>query len=297
MQNLDFLQFLEASVQFSVFHNSSLWLIGVSLFIFLLLSEELGYRVGLRRRKKMGDTDAEIGGGGVVITSMLAVLALILAFTYSSAVSRYEARKQALILEANALSTAYLRTDVLPESARSELKNILYQYALTRIPTTPEELAHRILSPVERLQAMERTLRAQGEIWPAIRRLVLASSPGPGEVSLMSAINELLDIHTVRAAALIDTLPAIVIWMLLGIAAFSLGVTGFIAGIHGRMSRWRMTIFALVLAGVMLVVLDYDRPVDGMIRTNRVILVAVIHDIEVDLDLRAGPNDAGRQNE
>ena len=53
MQNLDFLQFLEASVQFSVFHNSSLWLIGVSLFIFLLLSEELGYRVGLRRQSHL----------------------------------------------------------------------------------------------------------------------------------------------------------------------------------------------------------------------------------------------------
>ena len=56
--------------------------------------------------------------------------------------------------------------------------------------------------------------------------------------------------------------------MLLFVAAASLSVAGFNAGISGRLNRWRMTIFALVLVGVMLVILDFDQPLDGFIRVK-----------------------------
>ena len=115
---------------------------------------------------------------------------------------------------------------------------------------------------------------------------MLTTPPGPAELLLVSAINEVLDVHTVRIAALFDKLPEVVMLMLSGIASASLAVTGFIAGIHGRMSRWRMMIFAMVLAGVMLVIVDYDRPGNGFIRTKVGSLLVLVQDMETDLGIQ-----------
>ena len=119
----------------SVLYNIPLWMVGLVFVVLMLLAEEVGYRVGLVRRAHWGEADGEIGGGGVVLTAMFAILGLIIAFTYSSSVERYEKRKQAVIAEANALGTAFLRANLIAEPGRTELKEALYQYALTRVQT------------------------------------------------------------------------------------------------------------------------------------------------------------------
>lgn len=273
-----------ALIGLSVLYYAPISLIALSLVVALLLAAEFGFRIGLRRRRTLGDTDAEIGGGGVVVSSMLALLALILAFTYSSAVSRHEARKEAIVMEANALGTAFLRTDILHEPGRSELKRVLHDYALTRIPPRDYQEG-RVFTLEERLDGIRATFAMQAKIWPVTRRYALAEAPNPGEVALITAINDVIDMHTVRITVLFDKLPEIVLWMLASIAASSLAVTGFIAGIHGRMSRWRMSIFATVLAAVMVVILDYDRPGTGMVLTDRTSLYVLIEDMERDLGL------------
>ncbi|MGB5310332.1 MAG: hypothetical protein WBN45_15675, partial [Arenicellales bacterium] len=102
-------------------------------------------------------------------------------------------------------------------------------------------------------------------IWSATMRAVNQGDPGPMESSLVTSISEVFDAHTNRLSAILDKLPRVVMWMLLFISATSLGVAGFNAGIQGRMSRWRMTAFSIVLSGLMIVILDFDRPGDGLI--------------------------------
>ncbi|MEA3276444.1 MAG: hypothetical protein U9Q81_14380 [Pseudomonadota bacterium] len=78
----------------SIFYYLPIWIVGVIFLVVLLSALESGYRVGLASRKAW--KDAESGGGGVVLSSMFAVLGLVLAFTYASGVSRFDARKQAV---------------------------------------------------------------------------------------------------------------------------------------------------------------------------------------------------------
>jgi hypothetical protein len=74
-------------------------------------------------------------------------------------------------------------------------------------------------------------------------------------------------------------------WMLVLICSASLAVAGYNAGIQGRMSRWRMTAFALVLSGLMIVILDFDRPNDGLVIVSQYSIQSVISDMEADLGL------------
>jgi hypothetical protein len=71
--------------------------------------------------------------------------------------------------------------------------------------------------------------------------------------------------------------------MLLFVSAASLSVAGFNAGISGQLNRLRMTTFALVLMGVMLVILDFDQPLDGFIRVNLDSLTNIINEMEANL--------------
>jgi hypothetical protein len=277
-------------VAISGLYNIPLSLVALIFVVLMMLAEEVGYRVGLLRRARLGEADGELGGGGVVLTSMFAILGLIIAFTYSSSVQRYEARKSAVIHEANALGTAYLRANLVAEPGRSELKTALYEYALTRVPQAYGQHNNDsvlLYSPQQQIDALQATLDAILPIWPITQRIVLSSpSPGPVEMSLVSAINQVLDVHTERLAALFDKLPNSVIWMLVVIAAAALSVTGYNAGVTGHISRWRMTIFACVLAGVMVVIIDFDRPGDGLIRVSRASVSIAIDDMAKDLGIQ-----------
>jgi hypothetical protein len=71
--------------------------------------------------------------------------------------------------------------------------------------------------------------------------------------------------------------------MMLVMAAAALGVAGFNAGIYGKMSRGRMTTFALILTLIMLVIQDFDRPLEGWIRISQDSLRAVIFEMETEL--------------
>jgi hypothetical protein len=71
--------------------------------------------------------------------------------------------------------------------------------------------------------------------------------------------------------------------MLLLVASASLSVAGFNAGISGRLNRLRMTTFAFVLMGVMLVILDFDQPIDGFIRVNHESLTNIVNEMEANL--------------
>lgn len=263
-------------LNFSPIYNYPIWLVGL-IFVFILASAlEGGFRVGLSRREHWKDADS--GGGAVVLTSMFAILGLLLAFTYASGVSRFDARKNAVIIEANALGTAFHRADLVAEPGRTELRKKLLNYAYTRV--IPKD----VLSTAEHRNVfLKTTLNKLNYIWPATKRIIEQGKPGPIEVALVAAINAVIDAHTLRFTAALDKLPSVVMWMLVFVAAASLSVAGYNAGIQGRMSRWRMSTFAIVLTGLMLVILDFDRPNEGLVKVNNFSVEAVVAAMEAEI--------------
>ena len=264
-------------MEFSLLYNIPIWVAGLIFIVVLVIALESGFRVGMKRRVHWKDADS--GGGAVVLTSMFAVMGLVLAFTYASGVSRFDARKNAVIVEANALGTAFYRADLVAEPGRTELRTLLLDYARSRAfePGT-------VNTNEDRRAVVKTTLEKLAEVWPATKRIVEQAQPGPIEASLVAAVNNVIDAHTIRLAAFHDKLPAVVMWMLVIVCAASLAVAGYNAGIQGRMSRWRMSAFASVLTLLMLVILDFDRPNNGVVIVSHYSITAVIADMEADLE-------------
>ncbi len=263
-------------MNFPFFYQVPLIFGGLILFAVLLVALETGYRIGVKQRKKW--LDADTGGGTVALSTMFALLGLIMAFTYASGVSRFEARKQAVIEEANALGTAFLRAGLIAEPGGTELKETILAYAKTRVVSRGLVLSH-----AERVEILKNTLQAQEKLWPTLEKVLMQGKSGAIEVSMVAAMNDILDMHTIRVAAIFDKLPPAVIWMLIFMSAATIAVTGFNAGLSGNISRWRTATLALVVVGVMLMILDYDRPTDGFIRVSQYSLNTAIAEMEAYL--------------
>ena len=263
-------------VNFSIFYQMPLLLSGLVMLVVLLITLEGGYRIGFNQRRKW--LDAETGGGTVALSSMFALLGLILAFTYASGVNRFEARKMAIIEEANALETAFLRAGLIAEPGATELKVVILAYAKTRTVSSDH-----ILNNAERTEIVKRSLQVQSKLWPTLEKALMQGKPGAIEVSMVAAMNDVLDMGTIRLAALFDKLPVAVIWMLIFISVTTIAVTGFNAGLSGKISRWRTTALALTITSVILIIIDFDRPNDGFIRVNHYSLEAAIANMEENM--------------
>src|SRR5215510_9816126 len=108
-----------------------LWALYVATVAFVLLSIELGYQLGRRRiRTREPEKESSVGE---MIGASLGLLALLLAFTFGFAASRFETRRQVFLDEVNAIGTACLRAALLPESDRRDTRNLLRQYVDIRI--------------------------------------------------------------------------------------------------------------------------------------------------------------------
>src|SRR6187397_3131870 len=93
-----------------VFRNQ--WLFGLLVGVVLLGLTEAGYRIGLRLYATRDEARrTQIGG---VQAAVLGLLGLLLGFTFSMAVNRYELRRDMVLKEANAAGTAWLRASLLP---------------------------------------------------------------------------------------------------------------------------------------------------------------------------------------
>lgn len=99
-------------------------------------------------------------------------------------------------------------------------------------------------------------------------------------MAVMQAVNEVLDTHTMRLKAALDRIPSIVFSLLVFIVAFSLGVAGHNVALGGQIHRWRMSGFALILALLIPIITDFDRPLSGFIQVNQYGLTSLVEGME-----------------
>lgn len=256
-----------------------LWLVIFLFLIMLAIPMELGFRIGGRQHRlhlRAGKTVRK----DVTLAAMLTLLGLMLAFTYMFSMSRADMRKQAFIKEVNAISTAFLRADLAPEPSRSELRKVLLDYAQSRY-VVPGTIKTR-----EQLQAVvDRSLEIQSKIWPATKSALRQEGEmsDPEKALLISAVNNVFDVHTIRMAVIYDRLPTAVLALLVIIAGSSLAVAAYNTSLTGDQTRWRMTAFALILASLMYLILDFDMIMRGFIRVDHQSLVVLIQEMKAEL--------------
>jgi hypothetical protein len=257
---------------FEVLHETPAWLSGLGFLATLLLAAEVGYRAGRRTARRRGKA-AE--GLATVEGAVFGLLGLLLAFTYAFVTARADARKQAVIQEANAIGTAYLRAGLVPDPVRTELRALLREYVETRIVT---DASGR--DPAKLREVIAASERVQARIWPTAARLLDGRSPTILDSLLFQSLNEVIDLHTVRLAAGRDRLPGAILLMLILTGVISLGVAGRDAGMSGRRRGFQAMTLALLVAAVTTVILDLDQPGRGLVRVSQQSLAELRRSIE-----------------
>ena len=235
-------------------------LLCAGLFGGVLLAFELGRRIGLRRLAK--EPSGVLGGTGVIEAAVLALLGLLIAFTFSGATSRFDARRQLIIDETNAISTAYLRLDLLLPDARPALRTSFRGYLDSRIET------YRKVPDLAAVRAeLARGAAIQAEIW---QRAVVASSeaPAPAGMLLLAALNQMFDIANTRTlAAWIH--PPTTIFVMLGALVLVASCFAGHSTAASKMHSWVHVFgFALVISVAVYVIVDIEYPRMGFIRVD-----------------------------
>lgn len=246
-------------------HNSVL--IAGLLLATLIIAAEIGTRLGRRYRDATNEsTKSHISG---IQGSILGVLALLLGFTFSLSLQRYDTRSEAVINEANAIGTAMLRASLIPESVREESRTLLRNYLDLRIKAGAVSLDRED----ERDQVLLESNRVLDKLWANAVRAA-DENPSPVQTGLyVQALNEAIDAFGSRDAALARHVPELVLFLMFGTLILTAALVGFASGVGGhRASFAAYTLLALIVC-LVFVIIDLDRPRRGLIEVTQVPLL------------------------
>jgi hypothetical protein len=231
------------------------------LFLGMLAMQHVGHRIAMRHIAL--DPDSAKKGAGVIEGAVFGLLSLLIAFTFSGAVTRFDVRRHLVSEEAIRIGTAWERIHVLPAATQPGLRDLFKRYLDSRLAT------YRDVADTKGTKtSWAHSLELQEQIWVAG---VAAAQSAPTTVASMlflPAVNQMIDITRTRLTATRTHPPPVVYGML---AVVSL-VGGLLAGYHmagGKARSWLHTVgFALVLASTVYVIFDIEYPRFGLIRID-----------------------------
>ena len=224
--------------------------IGVAI---VFLASEFGWRLGIRTEGHGASANIS-----ALEQSLLGLLALIIGFTFLMALTRFEARREAVLNEANAIGTTALRARLLPSPHREESLKLLREYAQIRIIPAGKSFA-------ELPALVDRSNHIQEALWQQVKALSVKDNSMVPTGLFIQALNEMIDNQGKRLAALQNFIPHIVLLMLSGMAAVACGFAGYASGLDPLRTRLPVYITAFLVCSVIFVILDLDRPNVGFI--------------------------------
>jgi hypothetical protein len=245
-------------------------LIYLVFFALMLAATGAGFQFG--RRFEASTPDKVKSQITTVEAAILGVLGLLLGFTMSMAVSRFEARKQLVLDEANAIGTSYLRTALLPAPEGSQIASLLRQYIDVRVQygTAGNDL-------VRLNSLLTQTARLQSEFW-ALAAAYGQKDPNPVKAGLLlQSLNQAIDLESARRMAFQNHVPETVIYVNGIVALLSALLVGYSFGLNGRRQIFSMSLLALAITLVLAVIIDLDHPRSGFIRISQQPMIDLQH--------------------
>jgi hypothetical protein len=217
--------------------------------------------IGEAFRKKRNDMgEEERNDFSVILTATLTLLGLIIGFTFSMAISRYDQRKNYEEEEANAIGTEYLRADLLPQADGDNIRRLLKTYLAERInfyETTGEDAT----APLN-----ARTTDLQSQLWNAVK------TPAPGgqptiQALTITGMNDVLNWQGYTQAAWWNRIPLAAWALMLAIAICCNVMIGYY--LKPGPKHWLRTLALPLIAAVsFMLIADIDSPQGGIIRVK-----------------------------
>lgn len=250
-----------------VMYDKNSFLIAAILFVSMVAIIEFGSWLGMRRASGTAESvKAQLNG---LQGSLLGILALLLGFTFSQSLQRYDIRSAAVVDEANAIGTTFLRLDLLPAEQHQASVALMREYIETRIHAGAISMDRQ----EERQKIIDHSVALQNDLW-RIAATAAHTTDRPATVNLyLQSLNELIDANASRNAALGRHVPELVLFLLYGTFLLTGSLVGYASGVSGtRASRGTYVLVSLIVV-LVFIIIDLDRPRRGLIEVDQSSLI------------------------
>ena len=232
------------------------------LFPITLIIMEVGRRLGLRRMAE--DPKGARAGASAVEAAVFALFGLLIAFTFTSAASRYETRRDLVVQHTNAIGTAWLRLDLLPTEVQSVLRKDfrLYVDGIIKVHQQAgnKEVVEQIMAYLGKLQ---------DEIWKLAEKAASRDSRPQVATLVLPALNEMFDLTASRYAALRFHVSIVILWFLVFLSLLTSLLVGYAMAPAKRHNWLHMILFGLLISLTLYVIFDFELPRHGVIQLNQ----------------------------
>jgi len=232
-------------------------LLAVVLLALIVGAAGCGLLVGRSLREKKESVSEPFG---VLQAALLGFMALILAFGLSLAIGRYDTRRQAVVDDANAIGTTYLRAQTLAEPVRGRSLALLVRYTDAEL-----RLSHVVPGTAAANQTVAQGSALQRQLWSLAARAVQQQPVATAPRLYEDSLNAMIDEQTVRVAGLSNRVPTEVLLLEIIGAAIALGLLGLHVGVLGR-GMVAVLLAAAMVSALLYVTFDLDRPTRGLIQ-------------------------------
>jgi len=233
----------------------------VALFVILSIACEAGFRIGRARAPKGKAAEETTSATATITGGMLALLAFMLGLTINFAQNRFEARRDMVAVEANAIGTAWLRAKLVGGAEGEAMASLIHDYAKTRLEFTRAPAG----AGVDTLD--DKTGEEQDQIW-ALATSVARKSPTPISASLIAALNDMIDSSLSQRFAFEGKVPGDMIGMLLAGSLLAIGALGYQLGLTAIRQQVLTSLLLVMWTGGMVMTIDLERPRVGDIRVE-----------------------------
>jgi hypothetical protein len=245
----------------------------VAVLVLSFCAMWLSARIGLFFRKRGSKLqEAKLEDLDLIVTATLTLLGLIIGFSFSMAISRYDQRKVYEEAEANAIGTEYVRADLLPAEGATRARALLKDYLEQRI------LFYRTRDEHELAQINARTAQLQTELWSTVK-VPSAIQQTPVLALVLSGMNDVLNSQGYTQAAWWNRIPTAAWGLMAAVAICANLLVGF-GSHHAQAGVTRLLVLPLVLCIAFFAIADIDSPRRGMIRVrpqNLISLAQALH--------------------
>jgi hypothetical protein len=241
----------------------NIWLILSASIVLFLGATQIGFFLG-RRAYQSGVDEHSRTQISTIQVAILGLLALLLGFTFAMSMSRYDKRKQMVLEEANAIGTTYLRTQLLPQPPRQEISNLLRQYVDVRLEFyaagVDEEKLHQAMTGAQKLHK---------QIWSYTTALGEKDPRAVTTGLFLLSLNEMIDLHAKRLTAMENHVPESALILLYLLSTVAVMIVGYASGVAGLRNFFVTMMLPLLIAVVINVIVDIERPRRGLIKVGQ----------------------------